>query len=216
MVELDFAVVGASPEPYALSPTLRFSLIAATRGEDPAVHNVSLQCQIRIDAARRGYGPREHDSLRDLFGDKARWGETLHSFLWVQVPGSIPAFTEKTRFDLLVPCSFDFNIAATKYFHGLSDGEVPLSLLFSGSVFYRDADGALQIGQISWSRETAYRLPVRVWQAMMEHYYPDGAWLHIGRDTFEKLYRLKRLTGAPTFEHALESLLAGGAMEPVS
>ena len=36
--------------------------------------------------------------------------------------------------------AFDFNIAATKYFDGLDDGEVPLEFLFSGSTFYRDED----------------------------------------------------------------------------
>jgi hypothetical protein len=108
---------------------------------------------------------------------------------------------------LPVPCSFDFNIAATKYFHGIEDGEAPLIFLFSGSVFYRDENDNLQIGQIAWSKESAYRLPVRVWRSMMDHYYPQTAWLCLRRDAFDELYRYKRAKGLPSFEQALDDLL---------
>ena len=64
--------------------------------------------------------------------------------------------------ELPVPCTFDFNVAATKYFAGLEDGEVPLPMLYSGTVFYEAADGALQVSQISWAKEAKYRLPVSV------------------------------------------------------
>ena len=58
----------------------------------------------------------------------------------------IPAFTGSTIADLQIPCTFDFNVAATKYFHGVSDGEIPLSLLFSGTLFYAGPEGALAGG----------------------------------------------------------------------
>ena len=48
-----------------------------------------------------------------------------------------------------VPCTFDFNVAATKYFDGLETGEVSSELQFSGTVFYRDWSGLLQVMQIS-------------------------------------------------------------------
>jgi hypothetical protein len=106
-----------------------------------------------------------------------------------------------------VPCTFDFNVAATKFFGGLETGEVPLLLLFSGTMFYRDEVGDLQVGQISWDKEAQFRLPVKVWQEMMEHYYPNSAWLNLRRDVFEKLQNYKMRGGLPTFEQALESLL---------
>ena len=43
---------------------------------------------------------------------------------------------------------------------GCKDGEIPLDLLFSGTVFYAGPGGALQINRISWNAEAAYRLPV--------------------------------------------------------
>jgi len=166
-----------------------------------------LRCQIRIEPARRQYGSADQERLVELFGVPQRWGETLRGFLWTHTSALVPAFEADCRVDLPVPCSYDFNIAATKYFHGLDGGEAPLSLLFSGSLFYQDTDGSLQIEQISWSKEASYRLPVAVWQAMMRHYYPNGMWLCLDSEAFEKLYRFKRQQGCATWEQALDRLL---------
>jgi hypothetical protein len=117
------------------------------------------------------------------------------------------AFEREIVVDLPTPCSFDFNIAATKYFDGLDEGDAPLDFLFSGSVFYREPDGQLQIGQISWTKQNAFRLRVAVWRDLVEHYHPHSAWLCLQRDAFDALYRYKRQQGLPTFERALEDLL---------
>jgi len=42
---------------------------------------------------------------------------------------------------------------------------------------------------------------------MMDHYYPDSAWLRLRRDAFERLYEYKRHHGMVTWEEAIESLL---------
>jgi hypothetical protein len=207
MVDLDFTVEGVEVERQAIAPLLQFALRTTSNSPDAAVLNVLLNCQIRIDPARRVYAAPEHDLLSDLFGTPERWGQTLQSFLWTHSNIFIPAFERECVVKLPVPCSFDFNIAATKYFHGIEGGEVPLNFLFSGSVFYRATDGALQIGQIAWTKESAYRLPVRVWRSMMDHYYPQTAWLCLRRDAFDELYRYKRAKGLPSFEQALGDLL---------
>jgi hypothetical protein len=207
MVELDFSAEGARFEPYSVSPLMLFGLRVTNKTPALGVQNVSLQCQIRIEPTRRLYGGEEHDRLVDLFGEPERWGQTLHSFLWTHASVSVPPFETECRIDLPVPCSSDFNIAATKYFYGLQNGEAPLSLLFSGTVFYRAEDGRLQIEQISWTKEATYRLPVGAWQAMMDHYYPDSAWLLLERDVFERLYAYKRRNGLPSWEHAVRTLL---------
>ncbi|MGH7073395.1 MAG: DUF6084 family protein [Stellaceae bacterium] len=210
MPDLAFTMLGVEAERYAVQPMLRFRLEVAASAP---VENISLQCQFRIEPMRRGYGPFEHDTLSDLFGEAARWGETLKSFLWALVPATVPALGARTAFDVLVPCSFDFNLAATKYLHGIESGDVPLSILFSGSTFYRDAEDRLQIEQVSWSHAVSYRLPAAVWQAMMDRYYPNSAWLRLDRAVFDKLYRAKRRFGVPTFEQTLERLLAGEPAE---
>lgn len=212
MPELAFAIAGIEIERHAVSPTLRFRIEATASAP---VENIALQCQLRIEPTRRAYAGGEHEKLSDLFGEAVRWGDTLKSFLWTIVPATVPAFDGKAVFDMLVPCSFDFEIAVTKYFHGLESGEVPIAALFSGSVFYRDADDRLQISQIFWSNAVNHRLPAALWQRLMDQYHPNSAWLRLDRETFEKLYRFKRRLGAPNFERALERLMAASAADCV-
>ncbi len=90
---------------------------------------------------------------------------------------------------------------------------MPLIILFSGTVFYADSDGSLQVAPISWDQETKFRLPVQVWRDMMDAYYPNGAWLHVRRDIFDRLYRFKMQRGIPTWEQALEHILPCEEME---
>jgi hypothetical protein len=151
-----------------------------------------------------------------LFGEPDRWSSTLRSMLWTHADLVIPAFTGSTIADLQIPCTFDFNVAATKYFHGVSDGEIPLILLFSGTLFYAGPEGALQVAPIPWDKEARYRLPVQVWREMMDTYYPNSAWLSLRRDVFERVYEYKVRQGIPTWEEALTSLLSAAQGEPVS
>ena len=85
-----------------------------------------------IEPQRRRYEPAEQARLFELFGDAPRWGETLRPFLWTHVGTVISGFTGTTDVDLPIICTYDFEVAAAKYLHGLDDGEVPLLLLFSG------------------------------------------------------------------------------------
>jgi hypothetical protein len=161
-----------------------------------------------MEAARRRYSAETQASLLDLFGEPERWSRTLRTLLWTHVSVIVPAFRQSTVVDLPVPCTFDFNVAATKYFHGLSDGEVPLCLQFSGTVFYAQFEGSeLQVAPISWEKETRFKLPVNIWQQMMDSYYPNSAWLSLRRDVFERLYHYKVSQGIPTWEEALERVL---------
>jgi hypothetical protein len=207
VIDLDFAVAGVEIDRFSASPLLLFALRLTNPTPAVPVENVMLRAQIRIEARQRPYGPREQERLGELFGAAADWDRTLRSLLWTHASASVPAFAEECTVLLPVPCSYDFHIAATKYFYGLESGEVPLLLLFSGTVFWRNSAGALQIGQIAHHKEASYHLPVRIWQAMMDHYYPDSVWLRVSRDLFEKLYRHKRRSGLASWEQTLESLL---------
>jgi len=42
---------------------------------------------------------------------------------------------------------------------------------------------------------------------MMDHYYPNTAWLCLRRDVFERLHRYKVERAIPTWEQALESII---------
>ena len=210
MLDLTFNVEGVEQQPHSAAPLLVFKLriAEAVTDEGPTtIPAIALRCQIRIEPTRRRYAPSEQEQLLDLFGEPERWGQTLRSALWTHASVVVPPFTGSTVVDLPVPCSFDFNVAATKYFHALLDGEVPLCLLFSGTIFYTAEDGYLQVCQIPWEKEANFRLPVAVWKDMIDLYYPNSAWLCLGRDAFDKLYRFKSSEGIPTWEQAIETLL---------
>lgn len=207
MPDLNFQVEGVEAVAYAAAPLLSFKLRVTNADADEPIQTVALRCQIQIEATRRRYNEREQERLLDLYGEPERWGQTLRTTLWTHASAIVTPFQGSTLVELPVPCTFDFNVAATKYFAGLEDGEVPLLMLFSGTIFYEAEGGALQISQISWAKETKYRLPVRVWQEMMEHYYPRSAWLSLRRDVFDRLSQYKMRRGIPTWEQTLESLL---------
>jgi len=171
------------------------------------IYTVALRCQIQIEVARRRYTAEDQEKLRDLFGEADGWSRTLRNLLWTHVSVNVPAFEGSTVVDLPIPCTFDFNVAATKYFHGLGDGDVPLGLMFSGTVFYAPPEGGLQVAPISWDKESRFSLPVKVWREMMDRYYPGSAWLCLRRDVFERLYDHKVRHGIPTWEEAIERML---------
>jgi hypothetical protein len=208
MPELSFEVEGAQPLARAASPHLAFRLrISEPGGAATPIQSMMLQCQIRIEPASRRYDEQEQTGLFDLFGEPRRWNQSMRAMLWTHCAVNVPAFAGETSVDLPVPCTYDFNIAATRYFDALRDGEVPLALLFSGTIFYHQ-DGLLQIAPIAWDREATYRLPVQVWRRMMDQYYANTAWLCLRKDVFERLHRYKSRVAAATWEQALECLLA--------
>lgn len=207
MPDLAITVGGAEVVPFAASPTLAFKLLVTNADPEEVIHTVVLRCQIQIEVARRRYTAVDQERLRDLFGEPERWGQTLRNLLWTNTSAVVPQFQGSTTVDLPVPCSFDFSVATTKYFNGLSDGEIPVLLMFSGSVFYADPAGALRVAPISWEKEAKFRLPLKVWKDMMDVYYPNSAWLCLRRDVFEELHRFKVERGIPTWEQVFEALL---------
>jgi hypothetical protein len=207
MPDLDFRVDSAAAVPFAATPMLGFRLGVTNANAGEAIFSVGLRCQIQIEATRRRYSEQDQERLLDLFGEPERWGQTLHSMLWTNAGATVSCFTGSTEVELQVPCTFDFNVAATKYFHGIEKGEIPLCFLFSGSVFYDGGDGIAQVAPISWSKEARFRLPVETWRDMMETYYPNSAWLCLRRDIFERLYQYKVRNGIPTWEAALDRIV---------
>lgn len=207
MPDLQLSIEGAEIVQYAATPLLAFKVRIANHPSDEVIHTLALRAQIQIEVSRRKYDANEQAGLQDLFGEPSRWGQTLRSMLWTHASVVVPRFAGNITTDIPVPCSFDFNVAATKYFHGVRSGDLPLRFQFSGTVFYQGEDDALQVAPISWDKEAKYRLPVKVWKDLIDAYYPNSAWLSLQRDTFEKLYQFKVREGIPTWEEALDRVL---------
>jgi len=207
MPDLGFKVEGAEAVKFAATPQIAFKLQVTNADPSEIIHSVALRSQIQIEVTRRRYTAEEQEKLCDLFGEPDRWSQTLRNLLWTHVNLNVPPFRGSTVVDLPVPCTFDFNVGATKYFYGLGDGLVPLCLMFSGTVFYAKEGEPMQVAPISWDKETRFSLPVRIWRDMMDAHYPNSAWLCLRRDVFERLYEYKVRHGIPSWEQALENML---------
>jgi hypothetical protein len=210
--DLGFACVDVHPERYAAVPTLSFEL-EVTESTGTPVHALALRCQIRIEPQRRRYTEAEAAGLLDLFGEMTRWGETLKPLQFATVSVMAPGFRDRTTVRLAVPCTYDFEVAAAKYFHALEQGEIPLLLLFSGTLFLQ-GDQGFSVEPVPWDREATYRLPVRVWHELMDLYFPNSAWLRVRRETLDALQAFKSHAALPTWDDALEVLLRQSRARP--
>lgn len=213
MPDLNFEITGAEARAYAAVPTLIFKLRIENADEEERIHSVLLRSQIQISVNRRRYTPEAQAKLLEVFGEPERWGETLRPLLWMHTNVTVPQFSGSVTIDMPVACTYDFEVVGTKYFSALGDGEVPLTFLFSGTIFYEGEAENLQVAQISWSKEASYRLPVTVWQDMIAHYFPNSAYIRLDKDVFDQLYRYKATHGLPTWENAITRLLQTNDLE---
>jgi hypothetical protein len=209
MPQLAFAVVDAAPVEHAAVPTLNFAVQITAHGVED-IRSVLLDTQIQIAARRRGYDGAAKESLTELFGPPESWGTTLRTLLWARTTTIVPPFSGSAVVDVPLVCTYDFEVAASRYLDALNDGVVPLELLFSGAVFYAGADGRLQTIRISWEAEADYRLPVAVWRSVMDRHFPDTAWLRLGRAQFDRLLAFRSQRSLGSWDAAVDALLEEG------
>jgi hypothetical protein len=206
MGDLDFQCVRGEAAGHAAVPTLTLRL-RVTETTGMAVGAVALRCQIQIQPAQRRYSAVEGERLLDLFGEPERWAQTHNPMHLTTVTVMVPAFSGSIDVDVPVPCTYDLEVAGSRYFASLDDGDVPLLLLFSGTVFAQGPTGLL-IEQVPWHKECAYRLPVAVWREIMEMYFPNTGWLRLRRETLDSLARFKSRRALATWNDTVEALLA--------
>lgn len=203
---MTFAVLGMEPEPYAVSPILSARVGIAALAEEP-VHAIALRAQVRIEPHRRPYSEQESVGLVDLFGPRERWRDTQRSFLWMHCATMVPGFNGGAEVDLPLPCTYDFEVAGSKYLHALREGTVPLIFLFSGTVFIRGAAG-FAVQQIPWDREDRFDMPISVWHDLVAAHFPNSGWVRLNTDTLEALAAYKSGHGMLGFDDAVTRLLA--------
>lgn len=204
MPEITCSVESIGAVPHSVVPSLSFRIEVASRGREP-IAGIDLRCQVVVEAPRRAYSGIERDRIVELFGAE---GSSLQALLWTHASVNVPAFDDTRYVELEVPCTFDFNIAIAKYFRALDGDDVPLCLQFSGTMFFTDPLGRLQISRIPWSCEARCALALSVWSRLRDRYYPGTAWLCLSRDAFERLCDYRRRAGLTSWEHALDRLLA--------
>ncbi|MGV9289408.1 DUF6084 family protein [Streptomyces sp. NPDC003719] len=212
MTDFAFTCTGVRADPYAAGPTLVFRL-RVTASPGTRVHALALRCQIRIEPARRGYADGEARALTDLFGERSRWGSSLKPVQFAQVPVMVQGFTGETETDVVVPCTYDMDIASARYFHALEEGEVPLLMLFSGTAF--TGAGGFHVEPVPWDREATCRMPVKTWREMVEQHFPGSGWVRLPNDTLDALLAHRSRKALPSWQATVEDLLrAAGETTP--
>jgi hypothetical protein len=205
MSEYLFSVLDVVAEPYAVAPQLTARLrIEETTGQ--RIHAIALRCQVRIEPQRRHYDAAEQKGLRGLFGERSRWVDTLKPFLWMQCNTTVQGFTGRTEADLALPCTYDLDVIGARYLHALDAGDVPLALLFSGTVFTRGVAG-FGVEQIPWTCEAQHRMPVEVWRQMIASYFPNTGWLRLDSDVLARLADYRSQHGLTSWDETMEKLL---------
>jgi hypothetical protein len=205
MVDIDFTCAEVVPDRYAAAPTVLLKMRATERTGE-RVHALALRCQVRIEPLRRHYSDDEAAKVVDLFGDRSRWGSTMQPMQLAFLSQVLPGFVSECTFDLALPLSYDVDVAAHKYLAGLDEGEIPLLLLFSGTVF-TGAVGSIAVQPVPWHKETQVRLPVAVWREAMDAIFPGQSWLRLSRDLYDRLVVFRGRHGLVGWDQVVERLL---------
>jgi hypothetical protein len=201
-----FSVLGVAPVAHALTPTLRFDQHVSDP-EGRAIHAIALSVAIRLDPARRTYDDATRERLVELFGAPERWAATTQPLHWATVHTLIAGFTGATSFTVDLPCSYDLEVAASKYLYSLPGGEVPLTFLYTGMVLYAGERDRLQVAQVPWSAMACWRMPVEAFRAVMAAHYPGGGWVRLQTDTLNALAERKAQRGDHSFDDTVRGLL---------
>jgi uncharacterized protein DUF6084 len=203
---LAVTVLSAQPSAHTAAPgiTLRLRIENIAGGR---IHAVVLRCQTRIEPRSRHYTKDEQERLFELFGDVSQWDRTLRGVTWAHSTLAVPSFDRQIDIDLPVPCTYDLEVASAKYLHAVRDGDVPLVLLFSGTVF-RVADGSLSIEPVPWDLETSCRMPAHVWRSTLEQFFPGGGWVRLQRDTIDRLQAFRGRRALVSWDEAINRLIA--------
>jgi hypothetical protein len=207
-----FRVLDIAPTPYAAAP----ELTARLRIEEASglqVHAIALRCQVRIEPQRRGYEQRDEAGLAALFGGRERWPDTLKPFQWMQCNTTVQGFTGSTDADLALPCTYDFDVTGARFLHAVEAGSLPLTLMFSGTVFTR-GDNGFGVQQVPWDSEARYEMPVQVWRDMLATYFPRQGWIRLEHDVLTRLGDYRAQHGLVSWEETVTRLLTGTSAAP--
>lgn len=205
VLDLAFTCLDIAPDHHGAGPTLLARLLVEERS-GIELGALALRCQLRIEPHRRRYSSREADRLLDLFGAPSQWAGTMHAMQLATVSVVVPAFRDRTEVVLPVPCSYDIEVAAGKYFASLDEGDVPLTFLFAGTAFLAGS-GNLRTEPVPWHLEAGYRMPVAVWRATIDGHFPNQGWLRLRRETIDALRHYAAAKAIVDFDVAVERLL---------
>jgi hypothetical protein len=167
--DFEFLVESVQAGSLLAQPAMVARLEVKIRPAELLIHTLALRYQALIEAPRRRYSPTEQVALFDLFGPPNQWHRSLRSIPWHRGSCQLEEFVGQTNAELLIPCETDPQSAVNKYFRALEEGEVSLTMLFSGAAFCAAADRPYNRVPIPWDKQATFRLPVSLWREAMEN-----------------------------------------------
>ncbi len=206
MHDFAFTVEHVEVDRGALAPTLVLTLRITSARAEP-VHAIALRTTLTIASPRRRYQPGEAARLTELFGRPDQWRHTLRPLRWTEVSTIVPSFEGEARVALRVACTSDMDLAATKYFSAVRDGEIPLELAFAGTAFV-DGPAGIAVFPLSRDASASWRMDARVWHRLMEAHFPGHRWIRLRPERFDALARYRATRALPSWDAALDELLA--------
>ena len=172
------------------------------------VYLIALTAIVVVEPGKRSYAPGERERLMELFGGPERWASTTGAFRWAATSAMVHGFTGEGEFELIVPVSYDLEVASAKYFGALDEsGTVPLRFHFNGSIMYERGDGRVQTAPVPWDRSERFEMPMEAWTRLTAEHHPFRNWVPLHSETVTRIERLKASMGAPTFDDAVSRIL---------
>lgn len=202
----EFSISGVEPDANAATPFLRFA-VDITDESEREIYTIALTAQVQIDADRLAYAPETREKLLDLFGEPERIPQTAGALQLGRVETLVPSFRGTGSFSIAVPFSGDVEVATMRYLASLPGGAVPLSFLFSGSIFYCGEADRLQVTLVPWSCSARYRMRLGIWTELIERRYGGSGFVRLRADTLEALRRRRAERGLPTFDATIADAL---------
>ncbi len=205
--EPEFKVVSAEPVARSVEPALSFKGTITDASQRP-VYLIALTAIVVVEPGKRSYAPGERERLMELFGGPERWASTTGAFRWAATSAMVHGFTGEGEFELVVPVSYDLEIASAKYFGALDEGgTVPLRFHFNGSILYERGDGRVQTTPVPWDRSERFEMPMEAWTTAHRRAPPLRNWVPLHSETVSRIEDLKAKMGAPTFDDAVTRII---------
>ena len=193
---------------HAAAPTLRFDAARSTEPTRPrGLHDRAHARRSRSSRRSAATTPRRASGWSSSSARPSAGPRRPTSFVWAQVDvAGARASPARRRSRVPVPCTYDLEVAAAKYFYG---ARRTARCRCASTSTARSSTAATTAGCRSCSSRGAarprYRLPVEVWREMIDAPLP-GQRLgpRCSDDTLERAARAtRRERGLPTFDAAL-------------
>ena len=179
--ELDFALHRRAPGSRA-RPARR-SRCACTSPRPPARRCTRWRCAASCASSRprRRYDDTEAAALRDLFGERARWGDTLKPMQLGFLNHVVPELHRRDRHRAAAAVQLRRRRRrATSTSTASTTARCRCCCCSAARSSRSGAERHLACEPVPWHKEAQFRLPIAVWQQAMELHFPGTAWAAAG------------------------------------